>query len=252
MRRPPSPAVVRRVVPIASADFPTAARRPANSVLRSGRFAGTFGFRPRHWKDRVDRSYSPAPRCEGGGGRLKRKGIILAGGAGTRLHPLTLATSKQLLPIYDKPMVYYPLSTLMLAGIREILIITTPEDQRCIRATSWRRATMGHPARLCDPAEARRSRAGVRHRGGIPCAAHTSCLVLGDNLLYGHGLPDVLRRATARRDGATIFGYRVEDPRALWRRHTRRGRAGDEHRGEAHCTRDRTGQSSGSTSTTRA
>jgi len=142
---------------------------------------------------------------------LMRKGIILAGGAGARLHPLTLATSKQLLPIYDKPMVYYPLSTLMLAGIREILIITTPEDQRAFErllgdGRQWG-ISLDYAIQPKPDGLAQAFVIGAEFLGGA-----TACLVLGDNLLYGHGLADVLRRATARPDGATIFGYRVEDP----------------------------------------
>jgi glucose-1-phosphate thymidylyltransferase len=142
---------------------------------------------------------------------MSRKGIILAGGSGTRLHPLTLVTSKQLLPVYDKPMIYYPLSALMLAGIREILIITTPQDQAAFKhllgdGTAWG-MRIDYAVQPSPDGLAQAFVIGADFVRGEP-----SCLILGDNILYGHGLPEVLQRASARRDGATIFGYSVDDP----------------------------------------
>ena len=142
---------------------------------------------------------------------MSRKGIILAGGSGTRLHPLTLVTSKQLLPVYDKPMIYYPLSALMLAQIREILIITTPQDQAVFKhllgsGEHWG-MRLDYAVQPSPDGLAQAFVIGADFVRGRP-----SCLILGDNILYGHGLPEVLRRASERTDGATIFGYWVDDP----------------------------------------
>jgi glucose-1-phosphate thymidylyltransferase len=142
---------------------------------------------------------------------MKRKGILLAGGSGTRLWPITMGTSKQLLPIYDKPMVYYPLTVLMLSGIRDIAVITTPEDQPGFLRLLGDGAQWGlNLTYVVQPSPDGLAQAYLLTRDFLNGAP--SAMVLGDNIFFGHGLPEILAAADAKPRGGTVFGYRVSDP----------------------------------------
>jgi len=141
------------------------------------------------------------------------KGIVLAGGSGTRLHPVTRVVSKQLLPVYDKPMVYYPLSLLLLAGLREVLVISTPQDLPDYRELLGDGSRLGMKLSYCEqPRPEGLAQAFILGRDFL--AGEPACLVLGDNILYGHGLSEMLQRSARLTTGARIFGYWVRDPRS--------------------------------------
>jgi glucose-1-phosphate thymidylyltransferase len=142
---------------------------------------------------------------------VTRRGIVLAGGTGTRLYPVTLGLSKQLLPVYDKPMIYYPLSVLMLAGIREVAVVTTPADQDQFRRVLGDGAQWGIALTfLAQPRPEGLAQAYLLAEGFLDGAP--SAMVLGDNIFFGHGLPDLMAEADRQPEGGTVFGYHVADP----------------------------------------
>ena len=198
---------VPQVSPIATADFPTAAPRPAYSVLDTAKLERTFGIKPRPLRASLIATLERLLDT----GKASMKGIILAGGSGSRLYPITIATSKQLMAVYNKPLIYYPLSVLMLAGIRDVLIVSTPEDQdrfvRLLGDGSRIGMSFSYAAQPKPEGLAQAFIIGREFVGNGRCA-----LVLGDNMFYGTGLTPMLQRAMARASGCTVFAYLVNDP----------------------------------------
>ena len=214
-----------RLKAISTAEYPTRARRPADSRLDCRRIEAVYGIHRPDWRKGLDRALDsligPAfpPVVAGNIAHTRRpemKGIVLAGGAGTRLHPVTLAVSKQLLPVYDKPMAYYPLSVLMLAGIREVLLISTPHDLPLFRRLLGDGSQWGIRIEFAEQEQpngiAQAFLIGERFLDGQP-----SALVLGDNIFHGHGLEQLLTESVGQLTrpgarGASVFAYRVADP----------------------------------------
>jgi glucose-1-phosphate thymidylyltransferase len=212
-----------RLKAIATADYPIRATRPADSRLDCSRIAAVHGVQRPDWRAGLARALDTLigpPRLArpaiASTRRSEMKGIVLAGGAGTRLHPVTLAVSKQLLPVYDKPMVYYPLSVLMLAGIREVLLISTPHDLPLFRRLLGDGSQWGIRIEFAEQEQpngiAQAFVIGERFLAGQP-----SALVLGDNIFHGHGLEGLLTESVAQltqpgATGASVFAYRVADP----------------------------------------